>query len=222
MPPVKLRWVTISLVGKISPIVVGIAGGTASGKSTLAHRLSRYYGDRCLLLSHDRYYLDVDDPSGHNYDHPSSLETSLCAEHVRALKSGCPVELPNYDFSTHSRMNLADPVSSPEILIVEGILVLSEPELRSLFDLSVFIYADQAVRLERRIARDLAERGRDRAGVLAQFESTVRPMHDQFVEPSRTHASIQISGEGSIEDALATLVSAIELRTRATLSSRAL
>jgi uridine kinase len=222
MPPVKLRWVTTNLVGKISPIVVGIAGGTASGKSTLAQRLSLYYGDRCLLLSHDRYYLDVDDPSIHNYDHPESLETSLCAEHVRVLSSGGAVELPIYDFSTHSRMKSVDPVNPPEILIVEGILVLSEPELRALFDLSVFIYADQEVRLERRIARDLEERGRDRAGVLAQFESTVRPMHDQFVEPSRRHASIQISGEGSIEDALDTLISAIELRTPLTLSSRAL
>jgi uridine kinase len=127
------------------------------------------------------------------------------------LKSGGSVELPNYDFATHSRTKLVDAVSPPEILIVEGILVLSEPELRPLFDLAVFVYAAKDVRLERRIARDVAERGRDRAGVLAQFESTVSPMHEQFVEPSRRHAALQVSGEGSISDALDTIVSAIEL-----------
>jgi len=196
---------------RISPVVVGIAGGTASGKSTLAQRLSGYYGDRCQLLSHDRYYREVEDPSGHNYDHPSSLETTLCAEHVRSLKAGSPADIPNYDFATHSRSQTVEHMISPEILIVEGILVLSEPELRSLFDLSVFVYASEGVRLERRIARDIAERGRDRASVLAQFEQTVSPMHDRFVAPSRSHSSLQISGEGSIEDSLATLISAIEL-----------
>ena len=211
MQPARWRWATTNMVIIISPVVVGIAGGTASGKSTLAQRLSSYYGDSCQLLSHDRYYLDVEDPAGHNYDHPSSLETTLCAEHVRSLKAGVSADIPNYDFSTHSRSQTVERIDTPEILIVEGILVLSEPELRSLFDLSVFVHASKGVRLERRIARDIVERGRDRASVLAQFETTVSPMHDRFVDPSRSHASLQISGEGSIDDSLATLISAIEL-----------
>lgn len=210
---------TLRRASKISPFVVGLAGGTASGKSTLAKRLVEHYGSRCLLLSHDRYYFDVENPLDHNYDHPDALDSALCSEHVRLLRSGKPVELPNYDFATHSRTKSVDIVSPAEILIVEGILVLSESSLRDLFDLSVFVHAERELRLERRILRDVQERGRDRAGVLAQFKRTVSPMHDQYVEPSRRYATLQVSGDGSLEHALSTLVSAIDLNlgTRAIL-----
>ncbi len=183
-------------------LVVGIAGGTGSGKSTLARRLARRIGeDRCALVSQDNYYKDL----GHlsvaararvNFDHPDSIDAPLLIEHVRTLKSGSAVVTPRYDFSRHARAPGGSEVPAREVILVEGILVLSWAELVAEMDIKIFVETPDDIRLLRRMRRDIADRGRDVDGVLGQYQETVRPMHDLFVRPSRERADLIVPGEG--------------------------
>ena len=190
----------------MTPRVVGIAGGTASGKTTTARAIVERLGDRCLWLTHDRYYRTIPpdlahDPTQHNFDHPDALETSMMVEHLRALRDGQRVQLPNYDFPSHARVSRDgwDWVEPRPVIVVEGILVLVHPELREQMDHKVFVHAPDDIRLIRRIRRDVAERGRDVSEVLEQYLKTVRPMHQAFVAPSQAHADLVVDGTTTTE-----------------------
>lgn len=192
------------------PIFVAIAGGSGSGKTTIAKSVVDSVGkDKVIYIQQDAYYRDqshlsFDDRTKINYDHPDSLELGLMRDQLDSLRNGQPIELPVYDFATHTRT--ADTVTLvPEpAVIVEGILVLSDPELRERFDLRVYIDTDADLRLIRRLNRDIVERGRTVDSVLAQYEKTVRPMHDRFVEPSKRYADIIIP-EGINSGAIGTV-----------------
>jgi uridine kinase len=185
--------------------VIGIGGGTASGKTTLAAALAQALGDQAVLVVHDRYYrtlpaFHAHDPSTFNFDHPESLETTRLVADLDRLRAGARASLPRYDFRTHSRELVEEDVDPRPLIIVEGILVLSDAELRRRFDLSVFVDTPDDVRLLRRLRRDIAERGRTVDDVLAQYERTVRPMHEQFVRPSRDHAQVVLDGTHPVPD----------------------
>jgi uridine kinase len=184
-------------------IVLGIAGGSASGKTTVSNALAVGLGDRAAVVYHDRYYrtppIDVP-PSRWNYDHPDALETELLLEHLDALRAGRAARVPRYDFSGHRRSDGADVVHPREIVIVEGILVLADSALRRALDLKVFVDCAADLRLMRRLRRDVAERGRDALGVLDQYEQTVRPMHETFVQPSAVHADLVIDGSRPVAE----------------------
>ncbi len=168
------------------PILIGITGGSGSGKSTLANVLLKTLGGRVLVIEQDAYYaccghLTMAEKERRNFDHPSSVELTLLSEHLKELKAGNPVARPVYDFSTHSRLAKTEPLKPTPVIIVEGLFLFLDPELRDLFDLRVFVDADEGVRLQRRIKRDVAERGRSVESVVEQYHSTVKPMHDQFI-----------------------------------------
>ncbi len=192
--------------GSAPPFVIGVAGGTGSGKTTVANAILRRVGeDRISVLFHDSYYRDWSDlPKDvldrKNFDHPDSLETELLVRHVRALKQGMVVEAPIYDFRVHRRTAETRRVEPKRILLVEGILIFAEPDLRKLFDVKIFVDTDADVRLIRRIRRDIAERGRTLESVFEQYHATVRPMHLEFVEPSRRWADLIIpeGGENAV------------------------
>jgi len=182
------------------PVIVGIAGGSGSGKSTIVAELVDLLGlGITTVIRHDWYYrdlshLELEDRTGVNFDHPSSLETELLVEHVMTLVGGNSVDAPYYNFSTHTRSSSKIQVEPSRVLILDGILTLAHEELRELMDIRVFVDTDVEKRLNRRLERDSGERGRNPASVIQQFESTVLPMHHKFVEPSRAYAEITISG----------------------------
>ena len=184
------------------PLVVGIAGGSGSGKSTVVEALVRGFAPEPVVhLPHDRYYRDLADlppeaRARENFDHPDALETSLLVRHLDQLRAGRPVVPPSYDFARHERRPGVEPVGPARLVIVEGVLVLAEPALRERVDLRVFVDADADLRLARRLARDRTERGRSTASILEQYEATVRPMHLAFVEPSRHHAHLVLPEGG--------------------------
>jgi len=190
-----------------SPFLLGIAGGSASGKTTLVRRLvERVTSTTVACVSFDAYYRDriAPGPDGAvNFDHPDALEAELLAAHLRALKAGRPVQIPTYDFATHRRRPATERIGPAGLVVVDGILLFAYPEIVALLDGRIFVSASESVRLARRLARDIRERGRTEACVRAQFAQTVGPMHDRFVEPSRVHADRLVDGEGSF-DALAT------------------
>ena len=188
------------------PYVVGIAGGTASGKTTLAELAAARSG--AALVTHDRYYRDAD--ASTNFDHPDALETTRLVADLDRLREGLPVDLPRYHFPTHRRLPDTDHLVPGELVFVEGILVLAEPALRARFDLCVFVHAAADVRLIRRVRRDVAERGRTVESVLSQYLETVRPMHCAFVDPSAAHAALVLDGEGAIEAELERLLAALD------------
>ncbi|MEX1367912.1 MAG: uridine kinase [Nannocystaceae bacterium] len=183
-------------------LVVGIAGATGSGKTTVARRLTEELPSGTIaLLQHDSYYFDRSDLSYEercelNFDHPESLETALLAQHLRGLRAGDPVEVPDYDFTTHRRREQTRAVRPASVVIVEGILVLADPSLRELFDIKVFVDTDADIRVFRRIRRDIEQRGRSFDSIRKQYYTTVRPMHLQFVEPSKRWADIIIPEGG--------------------------
>ena len=187
---------------RATPIILGIAGGTGSGKTTVANViLERVGAGRIVLLAHDAYYRDLRDlPRAQrdiiNFDHPDSLETELLVHHLEALRRGEPVEVPIYDFTTHARTNLTRHVEPQLVILVEGILVFAERGLRELFDVKIFVDTDPDVRFIRRLQRDIEERGRTVASVIQQYQMTVRPMHLEFVEPSKRYADVIIPEGG--------------------------
>ena len=192
-------------------VVVGIAGGTASGKTTLARKVVEALGvEDCLLITHDRYYHDVENPSNFNYDHPDALETLLLVEHLRTLRSGDPAVLPDYDFKSHTRRPAGVATQPRATVLVEGILVLEHEEVRGLCDLMVYVDTPDDLRLARRIRRDVADRGRDVEEVLTRWLTTVRPMHIRYVEPCRAYADVVLPGVGLLEPLVDSMCAAIE------------
>ena len=197
-------------------LVIGIAGGTGSGKTTVAKKVeSAVPIEQVNRIEHDSYYRDRSDLTyeqrcGLNFDHPSSLETSLFVEHVRALKAGQAVEVPVYDFTTHRRKETSRRATPKPILIVEGILALAEPDLRAEMDIKIFVDTDSDIRAFRRIRRDLEERGRDFDSIRTQYYETVRPMHLQFVEPSKRWADLIMPEGGQNRVALDVLISKLK------------
>ncbi len=182
-----------------SPLTVGIAGGSGSGKTTIAESLTKEFGGAVALVQHDAYYrhspeLSFEERSKVNYDHPASLDTELLIKHLAALRSGESIEKPSYDFSTHLRSEKVSEVEPAPVIVVEGILVLAQPELRAVLDLKVFVDTDADIRLARRLERDIHERGRTMSAVIAQYFTSVRPMHLEFVEPSKVYADVVITG----------------------------
>ena len=205
-----------------TPIVIGIAGGTGSGKTTVAEViLNRVGADRIAFLAHDAYYRDLEDlPRAQrdmiNFDHPDSLETDLMVRHLEALRRWEAVEIPVYDFTIHSRTARTRRIEPQPVILVEGILVFAEPALRSLFDVKIFVDTDADIRFIRRLQRDIEERGRTAASVIQQYQTTVRPMHLEFVEPSKRYADVIIP-EGGLNTVAMDMVVA---RTQSLLASR--
>jgi uridine kinase len=176
-------------------LIVGVAGGTGSGKTTLAKAIRKQLQTEISYLSHDNYYKDLrhltfEEREEHNFDHPDALDTDLLFEHLRELKRGNAVDIPTYDFTTHSRTTVTERVTPRQIILVEGILIYTHPELRDEIDVKIFVDTADDVRLIRRMTRDLNERGRTADSVIAQYLKTVRPMHLKFVEPSKQHADV--------------------------------
>lgn len=183
-------------------LIVGVAGGSGSGKTTVVARVKEMLGEaRVAVIEHDRYYrhrheLAPDARAALNYDHPDALETRLLVDHLVALKSGRPVHVPVYDFTRHLRLAATDLVLPRPIVVVEGILVLADAALRALCDVKIFVDTSEDERFRRRVDRDTNERGRSAASVAEQFRTTVQPMHEAFVEPSRTCADIIVQDGG--------------------------
>jgi uridine kinase len=181
-------------------LIVGIAGGSGSGKSTLTRGLQDRMDGQVAIIQHDAYYrhspeLSFEDRAAVNYDHPASLDTDLLVGHLNDLRAGRAVEKPTYDFSRHLRSDEVVVIEPSPVVVVEGILVLAQPELRSELDLKVFVDTAADIRLARRIERDIDERGRTVDSIISQYFATVRPMHLQYVEPSKSHADIVVGGE---------------------------
>jgi uridine kinase len=196
----------------VSPLIIGIAGGSGSGKTTIADAVVRALPE-VAVVQHDSYYrhrpdLSLEQRSLVNYDHPDSLETDLLVNHLGLLARGVAIDRPIYDFTEHLRSIETDRVKSSPVIIVEGILVLANPELRALLGLKVYVDADSDVRLARRLSRDIDQRGRTPQSVLEQYYASVRPMHVEFVEPSKRHADLVIA-ERDHPAAVETLLQAI-------------
>ncbi|MDX1688434.1 MAG: uridine kinase [Candidatus Promineifilaceae bacterium] len=195
------------------PVVFGVAGGTASGKTTVAERILQGVGaSQVAYLAHDAYYKDMshlpfEERARLNYDHPSSLETDLLVHHVEELLAGRSVRVPIYDFTRHRRTDETTPVSPCPIILVEGILIFTHRRLRQLMDIKVYVDTDPDVRFIRRMLRDMEERGRSLDSIIKQYLETVRPMHQEFVEPSKRYADIIIPEGGLNKVALDMVVS---------------
>lgn len=179
-------------------MLIGIAGGTGSGKSTFTNRIKKQFGDDVTVIYHDNYYRRRDDIPFEerkkiNYDHPDALETDMLIEHIKQLKAGKSVVCPVYDFSVHNRSDKTVVIKPSKVILVEGILVLQNPELCDLLDIKIFVEADADERILRRVLRDVEERGRDLRGIIDQYLTTVKPMHYRFVEPSKAKADIVIN-----------------------------
>jgi len=199
-----------------SPIVIGIAGGTGSGKTTVANViLNRVGKQRIAYLPHDAYYRDLHDlpyeqRAAINFDHPNSLESELMTAHILRLKQWEAVDIPVYDFSIHTRTDKTIRVEPRPVILVEGILIFAEPELRKLFDVKIFVDTDPDIRFIRRLERDITERGRTTDMVVNQYMATVRPMHLEFVEPSKRYAHVIIPEGGLNEVAMDMIIARIE------------
>ena len=178
--------------------LIGIAGGTGSGKSTFTNRLKESLGDDITVIYHDNYYKRQDDVPFEerklvNYDHPDSFETDLLVKHIKELKKGNSVECPVYDYTQHNRSNETVTIKPSKVIIIEGILALQDKRLRSLYDMKIFVEADADERILRRVVRDTKERGRDLEGIVKQYLTTVKPMHYLYVEPTKAMADIVIN-----------------------------
>lgn len=185
-----------------TPVIVGVAGGTGSGKTTVSNAiLDRVGEDRIAYIQHDNYYRDADhltleERTTINYDHPDSLETELLIDHLDELRSGNAIEMPTYNFTRHTRRDETQRVSPQPVILVEGILIFAEAELRDLFDVKIYVDTEADIRFIRRLRRDTTERGRSVETVIDQYLSTVRPMHKEFVEPSKRFADVIIPRGG--------------------------
>lgn len=179
-------------------IIIGIAGGAGSGKSTFTNRLRDRFGDNITVIYHDNYYKRHDDIPFEerkklNYDHPDALETDLLIEHIKRLRNGESIECPVYDYTVHNRSDKTVRIDPRKIILIEGILLLADPRLRSLLDIKIYVEADADERILRRILRDVKERGRDIDNIVEQYLTTVKPMHYLYVEPTRATADIVIN-----------------------------
>lgn len=201
---------------KFKSCVLGVAGGTGSGKTTVARSILEEVGaDRIAFLEQDSYYRDVQWRSEsellhHNFDHPSAIDDELLISHLMALKGGHPIEVPIYDFVRHRRTTRTKRVEPKPVVLLEGILIFVEPALRDLLDFKIYVDTDADLRLIRRLGRDMAERGRTVQDVLRQYLETVRPMHLEFVEPSKRYADIIIPEGGENKVALEMVVAHVE------------
>jgi uridine kinase len=201
---------------RLTPLVIGIAGGSGSGKTTVAQTILQRVGpDRISFLQHDAYYKDLSglppiQRAEVNFDHPNSLENELLVLHIQHLKKGETIDVPIYDFSTHSRTDRTFKVQPRSVILVEGILIFAETTLRKLFDVKIFVDTDSDLRFIRRLQRDITERGRTTESVIKQYLSTVRPMHLDFVEPSKRYADVIIPEGGFNTAALDMVVARIE------------
>jgi uridine kinase len=185
-----------------SPFIIGVAGGSGSGKTTVVRKILEALGDTSVpVLEHDRYYRDrndlrLEERAALNYDHPDSLETDLLVRHVNDLRAGRTIEAPVYDFARHARKEETETVAPGRAIIIEGILIYTDPALRKLMDVKVFVDTDDDTRFIRRLQRDISERGRTVQSVIEQYLGTVKPMHLDFVEPSKRYADIIIPQGG--------------------------
>lgn len=196
-------------------VVIGVAGGTGSGKSTLVKRLQEAFrNDDVATICHDFYYkahpeLTYEERTKLNYDHPAAFDTDMLVEHIRQLKEGKDVECPVYSFVEHNRTAETLPVSPSKVIIIDGILIFENEELRNMMDIKVFVDTDADLRLSRRILRDVRERGRSMESVISQYTNTVKPMHEQFVEPSKRYADVIIPEGGFNSVAVSMLIQSI-------------
>lgn len=185
----------------MNTMTIGIAGGTGSGKTTLTRRLQQQFGEDVSVLYHDNYYkahdeMTYEERSKLNYDHPDAFDTPLLIEHLSALKRGEAVSCPVYDYTVHNRSDRVTRVYPTKVIIVEGFLIFADPALRDEMDIKIFVDTDADVRILRRIMRDVQERGRSLESVVTQYLTTVKPMHEQFVEPSKRSADIIVLNGG--------------------------
>jgi uridine kinase len=201
---------------QVRPFVLGVAGGTGSGKTTVARAILDAVGERRIsLIEQDSYYNDVnwtseDELLHHNFDHPAALDNDLLISHIAALKAGHPVEVPVYDFVRHRRTARTRRIEPQPVILLEGILIFVEPHLRDLLDFKIYVDTDADIRLIRRLGRDMSERGRSVQDVLRQYLESVRPMHLEFVEPSKRWADIIIPEGGENKVALEMVVARVE------------
>jgi uridine kinase len=197
------------------PFLIGVAGGTCSGKTTVSERLAELAGGQHLaLIKLDSYYVErthqpFEERTKANYDHPDAFDWQLLNDHLAALSAGASVPVPIYDYAEHNRSGQTRTVHPARIVVVEGILVLYEPQLRERFDLKVYIDTDADLRLIRRLRRDVAERGRTSDSIISQYLATVRPSHEQFIEPSKRHADVIFPQGGLNEPALEVLLARV-------------
>jgi uridine kinase len=203
----------------MASFLIGVAGGTGSGKTTLTNNILTGLKRRQVsVIQHDWYYFDRSDvlPKERvniNYDHPDALETELLIRHLRQLKRGRTVKPPRYNFITHTRMEAGEPIKPTPVIIVEGILLFVDEKLRDLFDLKIFVQTESDLRVLRRLQRDLSERGRSFESAVRQYQETVRPMHEMFVEPSKQVADIIVPASRSNQKAIKMIVDMIQRRT---------
>ena len=195
-------------------LVIGIAGGSGSGKTTLMKRLVDEFGEDVSVLSHDNYYkrhdeLTFEERAALNYDEPEALDTSLMVYQLDQLRHGMSIECPVYDFALHNRSNDTIRVTPKRVIIVEGIMIFVDPELRNLMDIKIFVDTDADIRLCRRIKRDVNKRGRSLDSVLEQYQATVKPMHEKYVEPSKKHANLVVPEGGKNQVALDMIIGRI-------------
>jgi uridine kinase len=202
-------------------VVIGVAGGTGSGKTTVAREILRRAGtEQISLIEHDAYYKDLSvlppaQRAMQNFDHPDALDNALLIAHLQELKAGRPIQIPVYDFTTHTRTNENRRIEPRRVILMEGILIFADEELRRLMDVKIYVDTDGDIRFIRRLQRDIAERGRTMESVIRQYLATVRPMHQEFVEPSKRYADVIIP-EGGFNEVAMEMISA---RIRALLGS---
>jgi len=196
-------------------IIIGIAGGSGSGKTTLAENIASHFGERVALLRHDDYYksnsgLTIEERSKMNYDHPDAFDTALLLSHLDSLKAGDSIECPIYDYTVHDRSDKTRHVDSASVIILEGILIFENKMLLDRLDMKIFVDTDADVRIVRRIMRDVKQRGRSLDSIIDQYLSTVKPMHEAFVEPSKKNADVIIPEGGKNPVAYGLIIDRIE------------
>jgi uridine kinase len=202
----------------LQPLIIGVAGGSGSGKTTVVEHIIDAIGrENVLLIQHDSYYRDLshmsfEERTKQNFDHPSALETDLMIRHLKMLSSGSSIEIPIYDFKKHVRKDETRHASPRKIILIDGILIFTEQELRRQIDIKLYVDTDDDIRLLRRIKRDIVERDRDLKNILEQYQRYVRPMHLEFVEPTKRYADVIIPHGGENEVALDMVIARIEER----------
>lgn len=201
----------------MKPYIVGVAGGSASGKTEIVKTLKKHFEDKIEIIEHDNYYfahdnLTMDERASLNYDHPQAFETDLLIEHVKKIINNEEIDIPTYDFTIHTRSSETLKKVPKPIVIVEGILVLENEQLRNLMDMKVFVDCDGDVRLKRRITRDVVERDRTIESILTQYMETVKPMHELFVEPSKKFADLIVPKGGKNKVAIDVLINHLKTK----------